>query len=396
MAGPLDGVKVLDFTQVYSGSFCTLLLRDLGAEVIKIERTQGGDTVRNDAPHTEGWESGTFIILNRGKKGITLNLQSEKGREIVKRMVKDVDIVVENFSYGTMDKLGLGYDELSKLNPQLVYASITGYGHTGPRRDEPGYDPVIQATAGMISINGFPDRPVKCSVAIADFSSGIFTALAIVAAYVHSTKTGEGQQIDISLQDCLWLLNSIEFSPPYFLKGITPPRVGNGHPMMTPGNLYPASDGYVTIATGNLGQVQRLFRMIGGDELVNSPMCSQQSERIKYKEQIDALVGEWTGKMTRQEIASKLKSIDIACGVVAQFNEVCEDPHLKSRGMITEVEQTISGKVRVPGSLFKLSKTPGNINFPAPFHGEHNHDVYTGMLGYTDQEIDELVNEGII
>ena len=151
------------------------------------------------------------------------------------------------------------------------------------------------------------------------------------------------------------------------------------------------------ISTGNLGQVQRLFNLIGGEELLNSPMCSQQSERIKYKKQIDELMEEWTKKYTRREIFDMLKEIEIACGIVAEFNEVCEDPHLKSRGMITEVEQTISGKVRVPGSLFKLSKTPGNINsFPAPFHGEHNRDVYSNMLGYTDEEIDDLVNEGII
>ena len=380
MAGPLHGVKVLDFTQVYAGSFCTLLLADLGAEVIKIERTEGGDTVRNDAPHTEGGESGTFIILNRGKKGITLNLKSEKGREIVKKMIKDVDIVVENFAYGTMDKLGIGYKELSKLNPKLIFASISGYGRTGPRRDDPAYDPVIQATGGMISINGFPDRPVKCAVAIADFGSGVFTALAIAAAYVHRLKTDEGQEIDISLQDCLWLLASIEFSPTYFIGGKIPERMGNGHPMMTPGSLYPAKDGYVMISTGNLGQVQRLFNLVGGEELVNSPLCSQQSERIKYKKQIDELMADWTKNFTRNEIAKMLKEIDIACGIVSEFNEVCEDPHLKSREMITEVEQTISGKVRVPGSLFKLSKTPGNINsLPAPFHGEHNRDVYSSM-----------------
>ena len=166
--------------------------------------------------------------------------------------------------------------------------------------------------------------------------------------------------------------------------------------MMTPGSLYPAKDGSVIIATGNLGQVQRLFRLIGGEDLVKSPMCVQQAERIKYREQIDELVGEWTKQFTRKEIANKLKEIDIACGMVSEFNEVCEDDHLKSREMITEVEQTISGKVRVPGSLFKLSKTPGNMNHPAPFLGEHNLEIYSDMLGYTDQEIDELAKEGII
>lgn len=396
MAGPLIGLKVLDFTHVYSGPFCTLLLKDLGAEVIKVEKIEGGDTVRNDAPHTEGLESGTFIILNRGKKGITLNLTKQKGRDIAKALVKEVDVVVENFSYGTMKKLELDYEELSKLNPKLIYASLSGYGRTGPKREDPGYDPVVQATGGMTSITGFKDQPVKCAAAIGDFSAGMFAAMAIMAAYIHRLKTGEGQEIDISLQDSVWLLASIEFSPTYYLKGKVPERIGNGHPMMTPGSLYPAKDGSVIIATGNLGQVQRLFRLIGGEDLVNSPMCVQQSERIKYREQIDELVGEWTKKQTRVEIASKLREIDIACGIVPEFNEVCEDAHLKSREMITEIEQTISGKVRVPGSLFKLSKTPGDIALPAPYHGQHTMEVLTQMLGYSEAEVEELYNKGII
>jgi CoA:oxalate CoA-transferase len=395
MAGALDGIKVLDFTQVYSGPFCTFLLRDLGADVIKVERREG-DVVRNDAPLTQGLESGTFIILNRGKKSITFNLKSEKGREICRKLAKKVDVVVENFSPGTMDKLGLGSQELCKLNPKLIYASISAYGQTGPRRDDLGYDPVAQAMGGLTSVTGFPDTPTKCAVAIADFSAGLFTALSITAALMHRMKTGEGQTIDISLQDCVWLLTSIEFSPTYFLSGKIPQRLGNGHPMMTPGNLYPAKDGSVIIATGALAQVQRLFRLIGGEDLVNSPLCSNQKERVKYREQIDTLVTEWTKKRSTEEIVNQLKNIDVPCVKVPTFDEVCNDPQLLSREMIIEVEQTVSGKVKTPGSLFKLSKTPGDVKFPAPFLGEHNMEVYSGMLGYTEQEIMQLTNDGIV
>ena len=257
MAGPLSGLKVLDFTHVYSGPFSTLLLRDLGAEVIKIERVEGGDTVRNDSPHTEGSESGTFVILNRGKKGITLNLGSTEGVDIVKKLVEKVDVVVENFSYGTMEKLDLGYETLSKINPELIYASISGYGRSGPRRDDLGYDPVIQAASGITSVTGFKDQPVKCAVAISDFTTSVFAALSISSAYVHRLKTGEGQHLEVSLQDCSWLLASIEFSPYYYLRGKVPERTGNGHPHMTPGSLYKAKDGSVIIATGNLAQHPR-------------------------------------------------------------------------------------------------------------------------------------------
>jgi CoA:oxalate CoA-transferase len=393
--GALDGIKVLDFTQVYAGPFCTLLLRDFGAEVIKVER-QEGDSIRNDAPLTLGLESGTFIILNRGKKSITLNLKSEKGRDICHKLAKKADVVVENFSRGTMDKLGLGSKDLCKLNPSLIYASISAYGHTGPRRDQPGYDPVIQAMGGVTSVTGMPDAPFKCGVAIADFSAGMFAAMSIIAAIVHRMKTGEGQVIDMSLQDCVWLLTSIEFSPYYFINGKVPPRLGNGHPMMTPGNLYPAKDGSVRIDTGVLSQVQRLYRVMGREDLIDTPLAANQKERIKYREQIDALVMEWTKTRSAEEIVKQLKEIDVPCVRVPTFDEVCNDPHLISREMIIDVEQTASGKVRVPGSVFKLSRTPGNMNLPSPFLGEHNREVFSGMLGYTEEEINSLNSDGII
>jgi CoA:oxalate CoA-transferase len=396
MAGVLDGFKVLDFTQVYAGPFSTLLLRDLGAEIIKVERTEGGDAIRNDAPLTQGLESGTFIILNRGKKSITVDLKSEKGRNICRELAKKVDVVVENFSPGTMDELGLGSQELCKLNPKLIYASISAYGHTGPRRDDIGYDPVIQAMGGLISVTGMPDAPVKCGVAIADFSAGFFTALSIVAALLHRMKTGEGQVIDMSLQDCVWLLTSIEFSPHYFIDGRVPPRLGNGHPAMTPGNLYPARDGSVRIDTGTLSQVERLYRVMEREDLIGTPLCSNQKERIKYREQIDVAVTKWTKTRSTEEIVKKLKNAGVPCVKVPTFDEVCNDPQLLSREMIIEVEQPVSGKVKTPGSVFKFSKTPGNVKSPAPFHGEHNLEVYSGMLGYTEKEITKLANDGII
>jgi CoA:oxalate CoA-transferase len=395
MTGALHGIKVLEIGHVYSAPFCTLLLKDLGAEVIKIERLTG-DTVRNDAPLTEGSESGTFIILNRGKKSITLNIASEKGRDIVRELVEQVDVLIENFSPGTMDQLGLGYEDLCKVNSKLIYASISGYGHTGPRKNEVSFDPVAQAMGGMTAINGFPEQPTKCAVAIADFGTGVFTALAVVAAYVHLLKTGEGQMIDMSLQDCIWQLSSIEWSPFYFLKDIVPERTGNGHPKAVPGNLYRTSNGSVRIDCGVLSQVQRLFRLIGGEDLVNSPYCCNQADRIKYKPQIDALVGEWTSTRTSEEIVAALKQIEVPCSLVPTFDQVCNDAQLSSRDMIIEVEQLVSGLVKVPGSVFKLSKTPGDIKFPAPILGEHNAEIYSNMLGYSEEEMNALADEGIV
>ncbi len=397
MASILEGIKVLDFTQVYSGPFCTLLLKDLGADVIKVERPEGGDLIRYDIPHTEGGEGGPFIILNRGKKSLTVDLKTEKGRDICKKLIKKVDVLVENFSPGTMDKLGLDSKEMCKLNPKLIYASISAYGQTGPRRDYPGFDPVAQAMGGMIAVTGFPDNPTRCGVSIADFSSGFFTTLAIVSALYHRQKTGEGQVIDISMQDSIWQLTSIEFAPYYWLNNVIPPRLGNQHAAMIPCNLYTTKDGdRVYISAGVLAQVHRLYTAMGRKDLIDTPLGANQNERFQHRQEIDDLVATWAKTKTTQEIQDILKKVDVPCTRLPSFDEVCKDPQLLSRKMIIEVNQPVSGKVKVPGSLFKLSKTPGKIDYPAPFLGENNYEVLNEMLGYTEKEINKLDDEGII
>ncbi len=396
MAGVLDGIKVLDLTQVYSGPFCTLLLKDLGATVIKIERPGSGDLIRVDVPRTEALESGTFINFNRGKKSITLDLKTEKGLAICKELIGKVDVLVENFSPGTMAKLGLSSQELCQKHPKLIYASIAAYGQTGPRRDFPGFDPIAQAMGGMTAVTGYPDTPTKCGVSIADLSSGVFAAFSIVSALYHRLQTGEGQVIDISMQDTIWLLTSLELSPHYFLNGVAPKRLGNAHPAMIPGNLYPTKDGRVFINAGVLIQLRRLYTVMGREDLINSPMGGNQNERIKYRDEIDAIIAEWTKTKTTEDIVNILKKNDVPCTQLPTFDEVCNDPQLISRDMIVEVEQEISGKVKTPGSLFKLSKTPGNIKYPAPLLGENNNDVLTEMLGYGEETITQLSIDGII
>jgi CoA:oxalate CoA-transferase len=397
MVAALEGVKILDFTHALGGPFCTLLLRDLGAEIIKVERPGIGDTARGRAPQTRANESGTFIMLNRGKKSITLNLKSEKGINICKKLVEMVDVVVENFSTGTMDRLGLGSQELCQLNPGLIYASLSAFGHTGPYRTEVGYDPIAQAMGGLTTLTGYPDRPpVKAGPPIADLGTGVFIALAIVSALRHKSKTGEGQVIDISMQDAVWLLTAIEFAPNYFIEGIVPQRYGNAVPHTTPSDLYTAKDGYVIIATLEVSQVKSLLHIIGREDLISSPLCSEQKERIKYRDQLDPLIGNWTQTKTMQEIIEALKKENVPCTLVPTYDRVCNDPQLLSREMIIEVEQPLSGKVKMPGSLFKLSRTPGNVSFPAPRLGENNLEFFSGILGYSEQEVSQLECEGVI
>jgi CoA:oxalate CoA-transferase len=399
MAGALDGIKVLDMTLAYAGPFCTLLLRDLGAEIIKVERTvkDGGEGPRKNAPRTKAEESGAFIMLNRGKKSITLNPTTEKGRDIARALVQKVDVLIENFTPGVMDRLGLGSRELCKLNPGLIYTSISGFGHTGPRQHDVVFDPVAQAMGGLMDVTGYPDgTPTKVGVPLADLMTGIFTALAIVAALQYRNKTGQGQVLDMSLQDCVFLPTAIWCGPTYFLDGRVPQRYGNGDEWLTPANLYPAQDGYVYIAAPMLSQTQRVFQTMGRDDLLDSPFCAEGNVRIKYKKEIDALIGEWTRSKTVAEILETLKKADVPCSAVPDFGQVCHDPQIQNREMVIEVEQLLSGKVKAPGSIFKFSRTPGNIRYPAPFLGEHNLDVYGGMLGYTEEELTQLANDGVI
>ncbi len=396
MASILEGTKVLDFTQVYAGPFCTLLLKNFGADIIKVERPGAGDLTRNDVPHTEGMEGGPYINLNRGKKSISLNLREKKGIDICKELARKVDVVVENFSPGTMDKLGLGSEELCRINPGLIYASISAYGQTGPLRDYPGFDPVAQAMGGMTVVTGFPDNPTRCGVSIADFSSGLFTAFSIVGALFHRLRTGEGQTIDISMQESIWQLTSIEYAPYYFLNGEEPPRLGNQHSAMIPCNLYPTKNGRIFIMAGVLDQLRKLYTVMGREDLLDTPLYSNQNERVKYRDEIDNLVKEWTKTRTTEELQSILRDADIPCSKLPTFSEVCNDPQLLSRNAIIEVEQVISGKVKVPGSIFKLSKTPGRIDYPAPYLGQDNHQVLSEMLGYTYGEISQLADEGVL
>jgi crotonobetainyl-CoA:carnitine CoA-transferase CaiB-like acyl-CoA transferase len=316
---------------------------------------------------------------------------------MARSLAEKVDVLIENFTPGVMEKLGMGSKELCRLNPGLIYTSISGFGHSGPRQYDLVYDPIAQAMGGLMSVTGYSDgTPTKVGVPLADLMTGIFTALGIVAALQDRTKTGLGQTLDMSLQDCVFLPTAIWCGPSYFLNGRVPGRFGNSDEWLTPANLYPAKDGYVYIAAPWSTLAQKLFVTMGRADLVNSPFCSQMNERIKYKKEIDALIGEWTKSETVAEITEKLKKADVPCSAVPNFEQVCADPQIKNREMIIEVKQRLSGKVKAPGSVFKFSRTPGDINLPASELGEHNPDVYGEMLNITKKELEELANEGVI
>ena len=397
MPGALNDIKVLDFTRMYAGPFATSLLADLGAKVIKVEIPGGGDPVRDLPPQTDGGESYIFVNLNRSKESITINLSSEKGKQICRELVKEVDIVAENFTPGVMDRLGLGYEDIKKINPQVIYASLSGYGHTGLHCSLPSFDTLAQATGGFMSVTGFPDGlPVKSGPAVADFTGSFYVVISVLAALHHRSMAGEGQHIDISLQDGMWALTAIQFSPTYFLTGEAPQRLGNRQIEATPFGVYTAKDGYVAIAIVTVGQWQNFLKTIGKEDLLSVQKYAVQKERIKYWKEIDALVEEWTQTRTVEEVVEILNSAHLPCSSVLTVDKVANDPHLLSREMIIEVEQLVSGKLKVPGSVFKLSKTPGNASLPAPFLGQDNYKIFSNLLGYSEAKIRHLTDEGVI
>jgi len=391
MAKALENVKILDFTRMYSGPFCSFILKELGAEVIKVEIPGGGDAVRTLPPQTEGEEGYIFLILNRGKKSITLNLDSEKGQKICKRLVSKVDVVLENFSYGVMDRLGLGYNDLRKIKPDLIYASISGFGHTGPRRNMPAYDIIAQAMSGFMSVTGYRDGPpTKAGPAIADFTSSFYAAIAILAALYHKKESSLGQKIDISMQDAMWAITAIQHLPGFALTGQVPERLGNGSVEVTPFNVYIAKDGYVVITIVTIGQWHQLLHVIGRDDLLNVKEYTNQLERIQHRQEIDVLVTEWTRTRTVQEIEAILGDNHLPCSPVLGLDKVVSDPQILDRNMMIEIEQMISGKIKVPGSVFKMTETPGDPTLTAPFLGQNNFEVFHDMLGMNDKEIEEL------
>jgi len=397
MPKALDDIKILDFSRMYAGPFCTMMLKDLGAEVIKIEIPGGGDGVRDLPPMTEGGEAYIFVNLNRGKKSITLNLNTQRGQEVAREMVKKVDVVVENFTPGVMARMGLGYEELKQLNPGIVYASLSGFGHTGPYSSRPAFDILAQAMGGLMSVTGFADGPpTKTGPALADLISAHYLTISILTALHYRDRSGTGQHIDISMQDCIWAMTAIQFAPHYFLTGEAPPRLGNGQLEATPFNVYPAKDGHVVIAIVTVGHWQDFLRVIGREDLLEVAEYATQSERINHRQEMDALVEEWTRTRSVSEIVAMLNDARLPCSPMPTFDEVANDPQLLSREMVIEVEQLLSGTLKVPGSVFKLSETPGDVKFAAPFLGEHNYEVYPDLMGYDEQKISQLAKDGII
>jgi len=396
MSSPLAGFRVLDLSRVLAGPFCTMLLGDLGAEVIKVERPGTGDDTRAWGPPFVSGESAYYLCANRNKKSLTVNLKSAAGQEIIRRLARVSDVLVENFKVGELAQLGLGYDHLKALNPGLVYCSITGYGQTGPDSDLPGYDFIIQGRGGVMSITGEPaGEPMKVGVAIADITAGLFAANAIQAALLARVRTGRGQAIDIALLDTqvAWLAN---VASNYLVSGQRPGRFGNAHPTIVPYQSFPAREGFFCLAVGNDGQWQKLCRLLGRSELAVDPRFATNPARVQHR---DVLIPMLQEVFVTQDSAFWLREIaaaGIPCGPVQTIDHVFADPQVLARDMVWTVPHPAVGEVRLTGSPLKLSETPVAYRTHPPLLGEHTDEVLTALLGYAPEEVARLRAEGAV
>jgi len=387
---PLHGLLVVDLTRVLSGPYCTMLLGDMGARIIKIEQPGRGDDTRAWGPPFVGAESAYFLSINRNKESLTLDLKQQAARPLLERLLDRADVLVENFRPGAMERLGFGYDTVSARWPRVVYCSISGFGQTGPRRDQPGYDAVVQAEAGLMSITGETGGPaLRLGVAIADIVSGMFAAQGIAMALLARDRSGRGQRVDIGMLDSTAALLTYQAAI-YFATGRAPGRLGNRHPTIVPYETFDAADGEFVLAVGNEDLWRRFCQVIGRSELGDDARFATNRLRIEHYDELRPQLAARLRTRTRSEWIAALNTEGVPCGSVRDVAEVLQDPHLSARGMIETIEHATLGAVRVLGVPVKLSDTPGTVRTAPPTLGQHTDQILRTDLCLTDAEIAHL------
>jgi len=395
MVGALDGVKVLDLTRVLAGPLCTMILGDLGAEVIKVEAPGGSDETRKWGPPFQNGVSAYYLCANRNKKSLTVNLKDPRGKKIIYQLVEKSDVVIHNFKTGTMDRLGLGYEELSRCNPKLIYCSITGFGETGPYKNLPGYDFIIQGMSGLMSITGDEHTPpFKTGVAITDILTGLYACIGIQAALLEKDRSGRGQKIDLSLYDCA-VSSLVNVASNYLMTKKVPPKMGNRHPNIVPYQTFRTADGEMVIAVGNDRQFQDLCSVLEMRELPSDPRFSTNPERVKHRTELIPILEKRFQMKSTAYWMEACQQKKIPCGPIQKLDEMVCDPQLTVREMFLSMEHPTAGTIQVVGSPLKLSKTPVKQNQYPPLPGEHN-ELILSHLGYSDAEIEDLKTNQII
>ncbi len=388
----LENIKVLDLTRVLAGPYCTMLLGDLGAEIIKVEIPEVGDDSRAFGPFING-ESAYFMSLNRNKRSITLNLKTEEGKEIFKDLVKQVDVLVENFKPGTMEKLGLDYEVLKNLNERLIYAASSGFGQTGPYSKRPAYDGVIQAMSGIMSITGH-ELPTRVGPSIGDITAGLFTTIGILTALNSRSITGQGQMVDVSMLDCQVAILENAISR-YQTTGINPKPIGNRHSSIVPFEAFDTSDATLMIAVGNNNLWQKFCKAINLSKLISDERFSTNENRNINYDDLMIILREKIKEYTKKDLEEILIKAQVPCGPINNIKEVLEDKQVIHRDMIVDVDHIKAGKTSLPGIPIKLSETPASIKTSSPLLGQHTSEILKEYLNYSDKKIKELKDKNV-
>jgi crotonobetainyl-CoA:carnitine CoA-transferase CaiB-like acyl-CoA transferase len=394
MEGALEGIRVLDLTQIMAGPYCTMLLADLGAEVIKIENPRGGDDSRRMAPPYYNGESAAFLAVNRNKYGIALDIRKPEGKELLWKLIATADVLVENFRPGAMARLGFAYEQVHERYPRLIYCSISGFGQTGPEASRGGFDLVAQAMSGVLSVTGSPQEPAKVGVPISDLNAALFASHAILASLLYRARTGEGQYIDTSLFEAAMAYTLWE-SNEYWATGVPPQRLGTAHRLSAPYQVFPTADGWIAIGAANQRNWERLAVAIGHPDLLQNPHFATNSDRMANLQLLqETLTGIFKTQPTETWL-HLLEEAGVPSGPVLSLDQVYQHPQVQARSMDTEIEHPVAGRTHAIGFPVKYSTTPGHVYRPAPILGQHTFQILR-QLGINPEQLQHLEAEGVL
>ena len=394
--GPLSGVRVIELAHIMAGPCCGLMLADMGADVIKLEKAPAGDDSRRFLPPDIGGESAAFLMMNRNKRGIVVDLKTAGGKQVARRLLADADVVIENYRKGTMELLGLGYETLRQANPGLIYCEISGFGRTGPYAERGGFDLIAQGMSGLMSITGeAPGRPpIKCGAPMADITAGILGAMGVLAAYIQRAKTGQGQRVDTSLFEA-GIVHTYWQSAIAMASGTAPGPMGSAHPLNAPYEAFKTTDGWITLGAANQANWLKLLDLITAPELGEDPRFTNNHGRITHRIELAKALAPIIRTRTSADWLSRLEAAGVPAGPVLDVAEMHRDPQTLAREMVTKAPHTKLGPVKTLGAPVKFSATPGGVTRGAPLLGEHTREVLA-EYGYGDDEIDALICDGAV
>jgi len=394
--GPLAGIKVIEFAHIMAGPVCGLMLADMGADVIKVERTPDGEDTRRTLPPDIGGESASYLMMNRNKRGIVLDLKSEAGKGIARRLLEDADVAVENYRKGTMDRLALGYDDVSSFNPGIIYAELSGFGRTGPYADRAGFDLIAQGMSGIMSITGAGEGgpPTKCGPPLSDITAGILAAMGVLGAYIHRQKTGQGQRVDTSLFEAA-ITHTYWQSAMTFATGISPGALGSAHPLSAPYQAFEAADGWITVGAANQTNWLRLLEVLERRDLQEDARFADDPGRMANLDDLVKILADIFRGRSAGEWLQRLERAGVPAGPVLDIAGMQADPQALARGMVTEAPHGRLGPVKTLGHPVHYSATPAQISRGAPSLGEHTREVL-GQHGYSPAEVEQFVAEGVV